>query len=102
MYLNTVFKYNVFKYCPALVRLYLFHLQYIITTQLSLHNLFPLEIYHIFANKIRSIIRKGFIVYYHQSIQIYCQFAMCLRIKKSRLSSSTLKGSIIHPPLREE
>ena len=23
MYLNTVFKYNVFKYCPALLRLYL-------------------------------------------------------------------------------
>ena len=37
MYLNTVFKYNVFKYCPALVRALKLPMDSIITFHQFLH-----------------------------------------------------------------
>ena len=32
MYLNTVFRYKVFKYCPSLAVVYLFYLAFILAT----------------------------------------------------------------------
>ena len=78
MYLNTVFKYNVFKYCPALSMRYTFML---IKTYLRLHCCAPYvrtiaSSTRVFINNIRAQVRR-------KSIFIVKKLCNCKRILKA-------------------